>query len=177
MILRTLVYVLIGTTAFSNLWCVDIVGPAIYSILTSLSKSEQVKEVKPPQTYFPENSKEATLHLKAEVEPKIVELGGELRIRLIITNTTDEVQFMSLTTGCEFGYSLRDENGDIVAPTMLYECRRTTTGYKFSPGQSVEEFNWVLDDEGIKPGIYKLVVGFGPRGEWDSAPPIEIEVR
>ena len=190
MILRILVFVLIGTTAFSILGCVDIIASVVLSILGNVSIDEQVKESEKPHTFLNENLKETTLnlneetlqlnktalHLKAEVEPKVVELGGELHIRLIITNTTDEAQNKGLSFGCEFGYSLWDKNGEIVAPPP-YECRHMVMEYQFPPGQSVKDFTWVLDDEEIKPGIYQLVVGFGPRGEEDSAPPIEIEIR
>lgn len=184
MILRTLVFVLLGATLFSIVGCVDFIASAVLAILENVSIDEQVKEIETPQTFFHENLKEATLHLnkeklhmKSEVEPKVVELGGELRIRLVITNATDEVQTKWLRTGCQYGYSLRDKNGEIVAPRP-YNCRTTVMAHQFPPGQVVtQDFNWVLDDEGIKPGIYQLVVGFGPRGKGDSATPIKIEVR
>jgi hypothetical protein len=162
MILRILGFVLIGTTVFSILGCVSV--------------DKQVKETEISQTVLHKNLKKAVLHLKAEVEPKVVEIEGELRIRLIITNTTDELTTRWFYRGCQYGCSLRDENGELEAPP-LYDCRLSLEEAHYSPGQVVKEFKWVLDDEGIKPGGYQLVVGFGPLGEWDSAPPIEIEVR
>jgi len=117
------------------------------------------------------------LQLKVSVEPTSLERGETMEIQFVVTNTSSEHVSKGFSSGCIYGYSLRNGDGDIVAPPPPI-CTANAPIIQYQPGQVVtRDFHWEWDDPDLQPGVYELVVGFGPRGEGDSAPPVKVHLR
>lgn len=68
-------------------------------------------------------------------------------------DTSDEVQSLRFGDGCKYGFTLRDENGSIIAPPPPI-CTMDTPVVDYQPRQSVTiKRSWVWDDASIEPGI------------------------
>nr|MEE4266856.1 BsuPI-related putative proteinase inhibitor [Candidatus Krumholzibacteria bacterium] len=114
------------------------------------------------------------LQVEADVEPKVIEYGEKLQIRLSVTNTSEEVQALTFANGCTYGFTLRDKNGHIFWPPPPI-CTMNAPVMRFEPQQTKTfDLSWIWNDATIETGVYYLVAGTGPRGEYDMAAPIEV---
>ncbi len=119
----------------------------------------------------------SALVLDVEARPSVLGRGDTLYIRLTVTNESDAPAVKHFASGCILGFSLWNLQGELVAPPPPI-CTLNAPTVKYAPGEVViAEWQWVWDDPNIEPGTYLLVAGFGPRGEHESAPSIEIRLQ
>jgi hypothetical protein len=125
----------------------------------------------------PHSSLANELTLDVEAKPLTIGWGDSLHIRLTVSNTSNTTVVKHFGSGCIYGFSLWDSEGEHVAPPPRI-CTMNAPTVKYAPGESVQiDFQWVWDDMDIKPGTYFLLAGLGPRGENESAPPIEVRLE
>ena len=123
----------------------------------------------------PQNTPSTELVLNVEAEPLTISWGESVHIRLTVKNTNDAPVVKGFSSGCIYGFSLLAADGEIVAPPPRV-CTANAPIVTYAPNSLVEqEFQWVWDNKDIKPGTYRLVAGFGRRGE--GGPSIEIQLK
>jgi hypothetical protein len=118
----------------------------------------------------------SALVLDVTVEPLVLERGGTLAIRLTVTNESNVSVVKGFASGCIYGFAIW-HRGDVISPPPPI-CTMNAPTVTYAPGEVItKEFEWTWDDPDIKPGIYRVVAGFGPRGEGPSAPPVEVRLQ
>ena len=117
------------------------------------------------------------LVVEATTGTTVLARGETLHIKLTVTNEGDVDVVKHFASGCIYGFSLVNEQGETVAPPPPV-CTMNAPTVRYAPGEEVtREFQWVWDDPDIEPGTYRLVAGLGPRGEQESAPSVEIHLE
>jgi hypothetical protein len=117
------------------------------------------------------------IHLNVSAHPLPLERGDTLYVIITAENTNNRTVVKHFANGCIYGFSLWSNEGEVVAPPPRV-CTMDAPTIRYAPGEVVEvEYYWVWDDPGIEPGAYLLVGGFGPRGEYESAPPVEVRLE
>jgi hypothetical protein len=125
----------------------------------------------------PQRSSAQRLLLEVTTESSLLSRGETLHIQLTVTNESDVEAVKHFTSGCIYGFSLWNDQGELVAPPPPI-CTADAPTVKYAPGEVViREFQWMWDDSEIKPGTYLLVAGFGPRGEQGPATSVEIRLQ
>jgi hypothetical protein len=113
----------------------------------------------------------------AEVAPALIERGDTLHITLAVTNKTDAPVWRGFASGCIYGFGIWNDRGELVAPPPRI-CAANAPTVTYAPGEVITaKFQWGWDDPKIGPGTYSVIAGFGPRGEDESAPPVEIRLQ
>lgn len=124
-----------------------------------------------------ERSSAPRFHLEVTAESMVLRRGETLHIRLTVTNESDAPAVKHFANGCIYGFSLWTRQGELVAPPPPV-CTLNAPTVRYAPGEVViREFQWVWDDPNIEPGTYLLVAGFGPRGEHEPSPSVEIRLQ
>lgn len=117
------------------------------------------------------------LVVEATTESTVLARGETLHIHLTVTNEGDVDVVEEFSNGCKYGFSLWNEQGELVAPPEPV-CTMDAPTVAYAPGEVVtSDFQWVWDDPDITPGTYRLVAGLGRRGQQKSAPPVEIHLE
>ena len=125
----------------------------------------------------PQHTSAPGLTLDVEAEPLVIGRGETLHIRLTVTNQGETPVVRTFASGCIYGYSLWNPEGELVAPPPPI-CTLNAPVVTYAPGESdIREFEWLWDDTQIKPGTYYLKAGLGGRAEIESAPAVEIQLR
>ena len=123
----------------------------------------------------PPSAPSTELELSVEAEPLTISWSESVRIRLTVKNPSDAPVVKGFSSGCIYGFSLLSADGEVVAPPPR-TCTMNAPTVTYAPNSLEElEFQWTWDDKDIKPGTYRLVAGFGPRGE--GGPSIEIRLK
>ena len=118
----------------------------------------------------------AGLVLDVVVEPLLLERGETLYIRLTVTNKSDAPVWRGFSSGCIYGFAIW-HSGELISPPPPI-CTLNAPTVTYAPGEVITgEFQWTWDDPDIKPGVYHVVAGFGPRGEGPSAPAVEVRLQ
>ena len=119
----------------------------------------------------------SALRIEATAAPTSLKRGETMEIELVITNTGDEPASRQFTSGCIYGFGLRNADGEIVAPPPPI-CTLNLPVVEYQPGEVVKHtFQWAWEDQDLEPGTYARVAGLGARGEMEEAPPIPVELR
>ena len=115
------------------------------------------------------------LVLDVIAEPALLAQGGTLHIRLTVTNESDIPVWKGFTSGCIYGFTVRDSHGERVAPPPRI-CTANAPTRTYAPGEVVTvEFQWTWDDPNIEPGSYYVEAGFGRVGK--GGPVAEVQLR
>lgn len=115
------------------------------------------------------------LTLAVTADPLTLERGGTLHIRLTVTNESKAPLTKGFGSGCIYGFTVRDSDGNRVAPPPRF-CTMNAPTVTYGPGEVViAEFQWTWDDSNIAPGDYYVEAGFGEAGE--GGPAVDIRLR
>lgn len=132
-----------------------------------------------PQDASPVETTAATvdgLLVEVAVHPLVLKRGETLQIRLSVTNTASTPVRKAFSSGCIYGYTVRDNQGIRVAPAPRI-CTANAPVVAYAPGETVtQEYEWVNQDPSIRPGRYEVSAGFGRWGE-GGPPPVAVTVQ
>ncbi len=117
------------------------------------------------------------LRMELRAEPLILSFGDTLSIVLAVSNDSNQPFSKGFSSGCVYGYGLWNTESVLVAPPVRI-CTMNAPIIRYKPGEArTIKFNWIWNNPNVGSGKYDLYCGFGPRGEYESAPPVTVRLK